>query len=573
MQSIWDIPFIVVDVETSGSNPETNRIIEIAAITTIGGEVVSKYTSLVNPHQFIPPFIANMTGISNEMAYTAPEIEEVFPELNRVFSRKNAVFVAHNARFDWSFVSAFFTSAGSIPPKIPKLCTLKLARRLLTKNQRKNVGALAEHFNIQIQDRHRAYGDAIATAYILIELLERAEQEQNISQLDELLLFQNKPIRNFKPASQTFNRIKEKLGELPSEPGVYNFLDKNGNILYIGKAKSLKDRVRSYFYIETVTSKKIADMVKKIHDIRWECTGTELSALILESKKIKEHKPPFNTVDKKYKSYPFIKITNEDYPRLEMAHSVEDDGGEYFGPFQSPTLVEEILLTLEKQFKVRKCERPFNPNTSNRACFYYHIKRCDAPCTLEISSEDYKKEFEKVRYFLSGFADGIIRQLESKMHIFAEKLNFEKAQQLKYQVQELKKLFERKYSVPMSLNSNNLVFVHPASSRDKTVELFFIRTGKLHFQDIIGRMSPLSEITDKIDEVYFNGFNSNMNLTIEDANEIRIITSWTYRKQNKGVFLYTDGKNLEEIQKELEEIIRATEFEEFEEEIIIEEEL
>jgi len=561
MQSIWETPFIVVDVETSGFSPVLHRIIEIACITVIGGEVVSKFSSLVNPHQFIPPFIANMTGITNEIAFTAPEIEEIFPEVSRIFSRQDAVFAAHPVKFDWGFVSSFFTAAGSEPPKISKLCTLKLARRLLPKNQKKNVGALAQFFNIEIKDRHRAYDDALATAYVLIELLDKAANEHNISTLDELLLFQNKPIRNFKPATATFNRIKARLNELPSEPGVYNFLDKNGDLLYIGKAKSLKDRVRSYFYDETTTSKKISDMVKKIYDIRWECTGTELSALLLESRKIKGHKPPFNTADKKYRSYPFIKITNEEFPKLEMANSVDDDGAEYYGPFQTPTLVEEILLTMEKQFKIRKCEKPFNPHPDNRACFYFHIKRCDAPCNLGITSEEYKKELERVRYFLSGFSDGIIKQLESKMEHFAEILDFEKAQTLKFQIQQLKKLFERKYSVAMSINSNNLIFIHLASSEKKTIELFFIKRGKLHFQSLIEQFSDMSETNKQIHFVFFNGVEENLTVSIEDANEIRIITSWTYRKQNQGIFLYTDGKTEADVCLELKEIINSIEFE------------
>lgn len=557
MKSIWDIPFIVVDVETSGSSPTDNRIIEIACVTVIGGEIVSKYTSLVNPHQFIPPFISKMTGISNEMAFAAPEIEEVFPEINRIFNRNDCVFVAHNARFDWSFVASFFSASGAQVPKLPKLCTLKLSRRLLPKKLKKNVGSLAEFFNVQIKDRHRALGDALATAYILLELMQKAESEHNINKLDELLIFQNRQIKNFRSESENMQILKEKIRTIPEEPGVYKFFDKRSNLLYIGKAKSLRDRVKTYFYDETVTSKKISEMIRRIHDIQWDVTGTELSALLLESKLIKSEKPPYNTANKVYKKYPFIKLTNEDFPRLEMAFAADDDGAEYFGPFQSPTLVEELILTLEKQFKVRKCEKTFAPAENSKPCFYYHIKRCDAPCALLTSSDEYSAELKKIRYFLGGFNDGIIRQLEGKMESFAEQLNFEKANQLKIQIIELKKLFERKYSVSTSINSTNMMLIHPASANFTGAEIFFIRMGKLVHNRICCSDDNMEDLFEKVVEIFFNGFDESSAVTLEDAFEMRIIASWSYRNKSSSYFVYTDDKDKFDVFAELSNIIET----------------
>jgi DNA polymerase III epsilon subunit family exonuclease len=164
MISIWETPFIVVDLETTGSNPQKHRIIELAAVTLIGGEIASKFTTLINPHQFIPSFIAKMTGISNNMVYTASEETEVLPKFQKIISTPNAVFVAHNASFDWGFVRATFDRLELDMPPIQRLCTLKLSRRILVKDLKKNVGSLAEHFNINLFNRHRAFGDAAATA-------------------------------------------------------------------------------------------------------------------------------------------------------------------------------------------------------------------------------------------------------------------------------------------------------------------------------------------------------------------------------------------------------------------------
>jgi DNA polymerase-3 subunit epsilon len=156
MKSIWDVPFIVVDVETTGSDPVKNRIMDIACVSTIKGEIVSNFSSLINPHQFIPTFISKMTGISNEMAFSAPESREVLPTVAQIFSDPFAVFVAHNYKFDLSFDQQTFLRSGMEFPDIPKLCTLKLARRLLPKDHKKNVGALAKYFNVPIINRHRA---------------------------------------------------------------------------------------------------------------------------------------------------------------------------------------------------------------------------------------------------------------------------------------------------------------------------------------------------------------------------------------------------------------------------------
>lgn len=562
MKSIWEIPFVVVDVETSGSNAVSNRITEISCVTLVGGVITDVYTSLINPHQFIPSFIVNMTGITNEMAYNAPELETIIDKLNDIMNQKDAVFVAHNARFDWGFVSAAFESLQYPVPKIPRLCTVKLARRLLPKNKKKNVGALAEYFHIQIIDRHRASGDAIATAKILAELLEICESNHAINSVEQLLAFQNKPIQNFRSPIASFKRIESTINELPESPGVYYYLDRNEQIIYIGKSKSLKERVKSYFGTDGTTSKKIADMVKSIHYLKWQETDSELSALLLESKEIKTYQPIFNTAEKAFRKYPFIRLTtNETFPVAEMCFAPEDDKAEYFGPFRSIALVQDLLITMEKQFKLRKCTEELHPDKSVQPCFYHHIKRCDAPCSMNITKEDYEQELSKVRYFLSGYSDGIIAQMERKMTEFADNLQFEKASSLKYRIRELRSLFERKYQIPTSVNKNSFIFMHPVSSRDKTLEIYLILQGKLIYQTLLGRNSDLNEFKEKIISEYFNKKNESKNYSFGEIDEIRIITSYAYRKRNTGKFIYTDNKSANELTEEFEFSIRNLGFE------------
>ena len=557
MKSIWEIPFIVVDVETSGSHPQNNRIIEIACVTTIGGEITDTFSSLINPHQAIPYFIATMTGITNEMVFTAPELEEVIPKVETIFNQTNAVFVAHNAKFDWSFVLESFNLAGLRQPKIPRLCTLKLSRRLLEKSLKKNVGSLSNYFDVQIKERHRAGGDATATAYILNELMTIANNDHNIETIDQLLQFQNKPIKNFRAPIASYKRIEDKLELLPDEPGIYKYLGKEGNVLYIGKAKSLRARVRSYFNKEMMTSKKIAELMSSIHNIEWITTETELLALLMESNLIKKHRPPYNTADKTYGRYPFIRLTTfEEFPIAELTFTVRNDGSEYFGPFNSITFAHELILTIEKQFKLRKCKDEFTISESNKPCFYNQIERCDAPCSLFVNKIDYGEEVNKVIYFLSGYSDGIIHQLEKKMIDLADKLEFEKASELKIRINELKKLFGRKQIGNNSLTSNDLIFFLPIESKERVFELYVIKSGKLIHHEIIGRRAPLENIFAIIDKEYFIDNVKTNELNDKDIDEIRILNSYIHKKRNVGRFIYLNGQSSFHFKQEIEHEIR-----------------
>ncbi len=556
MNSFWDATFVVVDVETTGSDTFRNRITEVALLVVQGGEIVDEFSSLVNPHQFIPTFIQNMTGITNEMAFKAPEPKEVFSKAFKYFNQPNTIFVAHNVRFDYNFMMESFRREIGEPFEKPLLCTLKLAKKLLPKDLKKNVGSLANFFNIPIINRHRAFGDAEATTYILFELLERAEAEHSIYELEDLLRFQNKQNNNFKTAPDIIQKHEHSLKKLPEESGVYYFKNEHGVPLYIGKAKSLKERVKTYFQAGEVTSKKIADLVKSIDTIEWKETNTELEALLLESKEIKKYFPPFNVQQKRYKSYPLLKITNEDFPRIEKCFHFDDDGAEYFGPFRSRYLVDEIIDSIEKKFNLRKCVEPIIPNEKTEPCIYYQIKRCGAPCADKISKEDYKSELDKVKYYLSGFGNGIINQLELKMQDYAANLDFERAAIIRDQIAELKVILTRNDNVSTSVSDNNLILIIPNSKIEKMVDVFFIKSGKLKHSESIGRKQALHNIFGTLYQIYFAKNNDSQNYSIEDIDELRIINSWLYKQKNVGRYIYTDNKTNNQLCFEFEQIVR-----------------
>ncbi len=560
MNSFWESSFIVVDVETTGSDPEKNRITDIACILVQGGEIVDVYASLVNPHQFIPHFIANMTGISNEMAFNAPEASEIFKEVTKIFNVPNPVFVAHNVNFDWSFVQRSFVREGLTPLEMPKLCTLKLARRLLPKDDKKNVGALAEFYGIHIKNRHRALGDAEATALILIELLEKLQEEHNITSIDDLLHFQNKPIKAYSLKQDYIEKHLATIDSIPDEPGVYYFFDKNGKNIYIGKAKSLKRRVQSYFRNGNLTSKKVADMVRKIESIKWECTGNELSALVLESREIKKVQPKFNVMEKRYLKYPFLKITADTkYPRVEICNEIENDKATYYGPFKNYSLVNTLFRIIEKKFQLRKCEVNLD-NSNTKPCFYADINKCIAPCKDSCSPEDYAFEVDKVKTYLSNFKNGILTDLEKEMIKLSEDLDFENAAKIRDQIDEIKKVMSNKPDENASTGNNNMVFLMPADLREKTIDLFLIHNGKLAKQVTFGRKAPIGNILEDIKHTYFNGTIQEDNITMYDIDEIRIVNSWIFKNQDFGISCFLENKDENDFLLEVENSIREVSF-------------
>ncbi|MDW8464800.1 MAG: DEDD exonuclease domain-containing protein [Chloroherpetonaceae bacterium] len=421
---ISDAVFTVIDLETTGGAQPENTIIELAAIKVRHGEILDELSTLINPEQPISYFISQYTGITNEMVKNAPRLPEVLPRLQALIGE--SVFVAHNIHFNLRFLNMELRRYGCEPLKNAALCTVRLARRLLPKQPRKNLSELAAWFGIPISERHRAHGDALATVQILQKLIEIAAEAHGVEYLDELLSLQFQPMRRFKKEPVHIQRIrKEVLPRLPERAGVYLMHAANGEVLYIGKLKNLKARVSSYFTHDVNKPEKVKELIQYVRTVETIATGSELEALLLESRLIKQYRPRYNTLLKRYKSYPFLRLTHHPYPRLEIATSIENDGAEYFGPFPSMEVARDVFDVLNKNLLLRECSD--DEFRKGRACIYFELHRCLAPCEAHRQAEDaYQKELERARQFLSGEDSALIRQLTEKMHRLAAELRFER---------------------------------------------------------------------------------------------------------------------------------------------------
>ena len=277
--------------------------------------------------------------------------------------------------------------------------------------------------------------------------------------------------------------IQEELKKLPGRPGVYIMHDEKDHIIYVGKAISLKNRVRQYFQSSYNKSVKIQQMVTHIRRFEYIVTDSELEALVLECNLIKEHRPKYNTMLMDDKAYPFIKVTTgETFPRVLLARRMVKDRARYFGPYTSSQAVRDTIDLIHKLYHVRSCNRNLPRDTGKeRPCLNYHIHQCDAPCQGYISKEEYRKSIDEVIRFLNGNFDGILKDLEEKMQAASEALEFEKAIEYRELLNSVKKVAQ-KQKITDSSGEDRDVLAVACQEDDAVVQVFFIRGGK-----IIGR--------------------------------------------------------------------------------------
>jgi excinuclease ABC subunit C len=335
--------------------------------------------------------------------------------------------------------------------------------------------------------------------------------------------------------------LEDKLKNLPENPGVYIMKDKYDEIIYVGKAINLKNRVKSYFQSSKNQLPKVAAMVERITDLEYIITDSELEALILECNLIKKHRPKYNVMLKDDKQYPYIKITvNEDYPRLLTVRNIKRDGARYFGPYTDVGAVNKTKELLEKLFPIRDCSKNIAKIAGKeRPCLNYHIERCIAPCLGSVSKEEYRKLVDSVIMVLDGKQEEVLKELENKMHKAAENLNFEKAAEIRDNMNSLIKIGEKQKVISSAVTDQDAV-AFALEQGQCCIQVFFIRGGKLigreHFliEDI--KMSDSKEILSSfIKQFYDSAIIPKEVILQEEIDEINIIEQWLSSKRGSKV--------------------------------------
>ena len=273
--------------------------------------------------------------------------------------------------------------------------------------------------------------------------------------------------------------IEEELKKLPQKPGVYLMKNEKEEIIYVGKAVNLKNRVRQYFQSSKNQLPKVQAMVQHIKEFEYIITDSELEALLLECNLIKKHRPFYNVLLKDDKAYPYIKITNEAFPRILMTRKMQKDKAKYFGPITDAFAVKETIDTIHKLWPIRKCKRNLPKDIGKeRPCLHYHIGQCSAPCDGKISQQQYQKMIEQAEQFIHGKHEQIIKKMEKEMYQASENMEFEKAAALRDKILSVKSIAQKQKMANTGLGDCDVAAFVRAHD-EGLAQMFFIRGGKM----------------------------------------------------------------------------------------------
>ena len=357
----------------------------------------------------------------------------------------------------------------------------------------------------------------------------------------------------------TFN-IEEELKKLPAQPGVYIMHDATDQIIYVGKAISLTNRVHQYFQSSRNKTAKIQKMVSKIAWFEYIVTDSELEALVLECNLIKEHQPRYNTMLKDDKAYPYIKVTvTEDFPRVLFARTMKKDKNKYFGPYTSAGAVKDTIDLIHKLYKIRTCSRNLPKDIGkDRPCLNYHIKQCDAPCQGYISKEQYEESVNQALEFLNGRYDSVLKMLEKKMMDASDAMDFEKAIEYRDLLENVKKVAQKQKITSSSMEDRDIIAMEKDET-DAVVQVFFVREGKLigrdHFHVTVGADEGQKEILTSFVKQFYSGtpFVPRELWVQTELDDAETIASWLELKRGQKVKLVVPQKGEKERLVELAE--------------------
>ena len=466
--ALADVTFVVVDLETTGGNPNDSAITEIGAVKVRGGQVLGEFQTLVNPHLPIPPFIQALTGITTAMVADAPRIEAALPAFLE-FAR-GSVLVAHNAGFDVGFLKAAARQQGIEWPRHAVVDTVHLARQLVSRDEARNhkLSSLAALFGATTVPDHRALHDARATVDVLHGLIERVGN-LGVRTLEELSSYTSR----VSPAQ----RRKRWLADgLPDAPGVYQFKDGQGRVLYVGTSVNIRTRVRSYF-TGSEQRTRMSEMVRIAESVTPIVCATTLEAEVRELRLIAEHKPRYNRRSKSPERATWVKLTVEAFPRLSIVREVRGDGAKYIGPFGSRASAEAAVAAVHEVIPLRQCVQRLSPTRRVGSCALADMGRCGAPCTGAQSVEEYAVVVRDAVHALVGDSRQVVTALRSRMGTLADQERYEDAGEVRDRLLALVRGIARAQRIAPLAASPEIVAARPAPAGGW--EVVVVRHGRL----------------------------------------------------------------------------------------------
>jgi DNA polymerase-3 subunit epsilon len=529
-----DVEFVALDVETTGLAPGRHRIIEVAAVIVRNGEPGPHFRSFINPGRHIPQFITSFTGISEAMVRRAPSAAEVLPRFRAFLGERP--LVGHNVGFDLGFLNYEADRCALAPAfSIEGLDTIALARRYLTGMRRARLDRVAAALHIPVGTRHRALPDAMLTAQIFAYLLARAREEGCVT-LEDLWEVQHgmAPAHTSLPPNRPTGSLYLNPAwrqSFPTQPGVYLMRDGSNEVIYVGKAKCLRDRLASYYSQPLGYTRKMDGLLQSVTSIETRVLGSELEALLVESRLIKELQPRYNVQLKNHERYPFIKVdVQHPFPRFMATRDVSADGAKYFGPFRSQRIITTTIELIQKIFPVRTCTRSLPPSAPpSDPCLRYHVKRCPAPCRGELDAdaqEQYAAAVAEACAFLGGERDDLIDRLKREMFAASARQDFERAARLRDALRDADQVLLGQRLITGAVEANNLLIIYP-SSEVGNLEVYLVRHGRLAGQRRV--VEEATEIETSVRELVAEAGGLGTpppKVGREEVDQINIIARW-----------------------------------------------
>jgi len=469
-----EVTFVVVDLETSGASPAQAGITEIGAVKVQGGEILGEFQTLVNPGHAVTPFVALLTGITDAMLVDAPRIASAIPAFLEF--AHGCVIVAHNAPFDVGFLKAACQRLDIPWPEPPVVDTARLARSTLPRDEVRNckLSTLAAHFGASTTPTHRALDDARATVDVLHALLERLGR-LGVQSLEELGGVNRR-------VTSTQRRKRSLADHLPDSPGVYIFRDHAGRVLYIGKSRRMRTRVRSYF-TASEQRRRMAEMVSIAERVDAIPCSSDLEACVRELRLIAEHRPPYNRRSKFPERVVWLKLTTDAFPRLSTVRGKRDDtdsGAAYLGPFRGRVAAEMAAEAILTAIPLRTCTARISVRATAKnpsPCVLAEMGRCGAPCDGRMSVDDYTAIADQARQAIHRDPRLVISAVQSRMADLVSNERFEDAALWRDRLAAFLRGAARQQRLHALRHIDELVAASPTD--DQGWQIHIIRNGRL----------------------------------------------------------------------------------------------
>lgn len=463
-----EVTFVVVDLETTGGSSVTESITEFGAVKVRGGEVLGEFATLVDPGRAIPPQIVMLTGITDAMLVDAPKIAVVMPSFLEFI--RGSVLVAHNAGFDIGFLKAACARLGLPWPGNPVVDTVRLARRVLTREEAPSVrlGLLAPLLGSTVAPDHRALTDARATVDVLHALFERLGPlgVQSLTELQQLS-------RDVSPA----RRRKRGLADhLPSTPGVYLFRGPSDEVLYVGTSVNLRQRVRSYFGAGE-TRGKIKQMITLAQRVDYVECSHALEALVREQRMIAIHQPKYNRRSRAPFKVFWVVLTSETFPRLSIVGTPPAGRAGALGPFTSRAAATTAVEALQEVVLIRRCSQRLRKTPDGSPCALAELGRCGAPCAGREDAGSYAAHVHRIAGLIDGSSDEVLERLRTELDRLAVQGRFDQAAVLRDRLSVLADAVDRRQRLGSFAGIEQLVTARPSPKGGW--ELAVIRYGRL----------------------------------------------------------------------------------------------